>query len=557
MLEKWELVHSPSDKDQNRYRLKLKIEEHELPALLTELKVDSDSPFAAFSDGYSWGLYIYGLNETKIESLNNILAKKSGKTTQAPIPKPEPSAPAASNSAPNPNGSGFGTSSNSEKTEKEEFWELYLNPRYTFEEFVVGSNNMFTHAAALAVAENHGKVYNPLFIYGGVGLGKTHLMQAIGHYVGKKFPDLRIFYVTSEKFVSEVIDSVGRGTLQQFRDRYRQVDLLLVDDVQFLAESESTQDEFFHTFNILHQHNKQIVLTSDRPPKLLNTLADRLRSRFEWGLIADIKSPTLETRVAILKRKGEFEHVKLDDNMLLYVASKLKSDIRELEGFLKRINAYASITKQNVDMEMVKSLMKDLMPAEYMDEYLPPSPAPSEPAVPVIPVVPPPVFQHPVQAPVQQHVEVPVQAPSQPVSSQSVEGIDKTFRPVDVVFFYPEGKEQDLNKTKEKFRDVIKKHNLKFRLESIFDRMYNLQIKINYNMFTELCKTNKANIAIVVGPPPDSCISNDEFMTSISSFMESEKISLQYISWDELNKDYRYLNLALDITLTKHKDTAG
>jgi len=584
MLEKWELVHSPSEKDPNRYRLKLSIDENELSSIIMELKVDSGRPFAAFTDGYNWGLYVYDLSNEKLEKLKKILdeaiamarppevpeeiktnAPAAKPQARKPAPDPEfvqsaaPEASATESAPPSAQAPAKKPDDTPSKQGNGEFWELNLNSRYNFEEFVVGSNNRFTHAAALAVAENPGKVYNPLFIYGGVGLGKTHLMQAIGHFAKKKFPDLKIFYVTSEKFVSEVIDSIGRGTLQQFRDRYRQVDLLLVDDVQFLSESESTQDEFFHTFNILHQHNKQIVLTSDRPPKRLNTLEDRLRSRFEWGLIADIKSPTLETRVAILKRKGESEQVNLDENMLLYVASKLKSNIRELEGFLKRINAYAAITNQNVDMEMVKSLMKDLLPDDQDKDDAqsaaepPAAPAPAyQPPVAPAPVYQPPVVPAPAYQPPASSAQV-YHPPSQP----KITDVDKSFRPIEVVFFYPEGREAELNKAKEKFKEVITKHNLKFRLETVFDRNYSLQTKINYNMFAELCKTNKVSIAIVIGPPNDSGIPNDEFMNSVLSFMESSRISLQYLSWDEINKDYRYLNLALDITLTKHKDASS
>ncbi|OGS22459.1 MAG: chromosomal replication initiator protein DnaA [Elusimicrobia bacterium RIFOXYA2_FULL_39_19] len=561
MLEKFELAHSPSDKDKNRYRLKIRIVEEELNDLLQALKVDSGRPFASFSDEYNFGIYIYDLNDQKLDDLRNILTDKSTQPQKAVIP--DVPLPAAPNPIPEPPAQVPQPETTTPARQKavsgnDDFFKLSMNAKYTFEEFVVGSSNRFTHAAGMAVAENPGKVYNPLFIYGGVGLGKTHLMQAIGHFACKKYPDLKVFYVTSEKFISEVIDSIGRGTLAQFRDRYRQMDLLLVDDIQFLAESESTQEEFFHTFNILHQSGKQIVLTSDRPPKQLTTLEDRLKSRFEWGLIADIKSPSLETRVAILKRKGETEQVNLDDNMLLYVASKLKSNIRELEGFLKRINAYASITNQTVDMEMVKSLMKDLLPNDPEDEA--PSPevqqiTPQPPAqvysVPVQPIVKP--QPAPTLAPVKppQAAQVPITAVQKPVE---IDGVDKNLRAIDIVFFFPEGKEQELIKAKEKFRDVIKKHNLKFRLESVFDRSYIGNSKMNYNMFSELCKTNKVSITVVIGPPPEANVHSEDFMSNITAIMENAKISLQYLSWDELNKDYRYLNLALDITLTKHKD---
>jgi len=340
---------------------------------------------------------------------------------------------------------------------EESFWELKLNPNYTFEEFIVGLNNRFIHAAALAVAENIGKAYNPFFIYGGVGLGKTHLMQAIGHHAKDKNPESKTFYVTSEKFTSEVIEAIRRGEIQSFRDRYRNLDLLLVDDVQFLAESESTQEEFFHTFNILYENAKQIVLTSDRPPKQLTLLEDRLRSRFEWGLIADIKPPNLETRIAILKKKSEHENIELSEEMLKFIATRLISNIRELEGFLKRLSAFAKINKLEITMDLVKELMAELEPeVETAPAVVPQRPAvvPQRPAVST-------------QAPstVQQPPVIPSQAPGvipQPITGvynvPSAE-IDLSLLPVEVAFFYPEDKGIDLQTMKNKFMEIIKKHN--------------------------------------------------------------------------------------------------
>ncbi len=540
MLEKWELTPAPSEKDKNRWRLRLKISEEGIDKLLNKINLDIGRPFATLSEDFNWGIYLYNVDDEERKQLIKILENETKKEFDIPDERQVPT-------------------EQKEETDTEDFWQLKLNPDYTFEEFVVGPNNRFTHAAAMAVAENPGKVYNPLFIYGGVGLGKTHLMQAIGHYAKNKDPNKKVFYVTAEKFISEVIDSIGRGKIQQFRDRYRQIDLLLVDDVQFLAESESTQEEFFHTFNILHQNGKQIVLTSDRPPKQLTTLEDRLRSRFEWGLIADIKSPSLETRVAILKKKGEHENIKLDDNMLLYVASKLKSNIRELEGFLKRINAYATITGQQVDMNLVKSLMRDLLPESEIEKV----PVEEEPVVSKPPIVPP---EKPIIHTIPPKVPSPIVLPdtiSKPTEQKppSIEKVpvkevvseeDISLEPVEVAFFYPEEKEEQLVTVKNKFRSIIKKHNLKFRLVGVFERSYNPQTKINYGMFVELCKTNKVNIAVVLGPYPNSIVSDEEFSSNISTIMDNENIYLQYINWDELNKDYRYLNLALDITLTKH-----
>ena len=226
-----------------------------------------------------------------------------------------------------------------------------LNPRYTFDTFIVGSSNQFAHAACRAVAEAPSRSYNPLFIYGGVGLGKTHLMHAIGHYVLLHDRNLVLTYISSERFMNEMINAVRYDRLIDFRERYRSVDVLLVDDVQFLAGKEGTQNEFFHTFNALYDSQKQIVLSSDCPPHEIEQLEERLRSRFEWGLIADIQSPDLETKVAILKKKAEAEAVPLPDSVAIYIAGRIKSNIRELEGSLIRLIAYASLTGRELSVD--------------------------------------------------------------------------------------------------------------------------------------------------------------------------------------------------------------
>ncbi|MER5258641.1 MULTISPECIES: chromosomal replication initiator protein DnaA [unclassified Streptomyces] len=237
-----------------------------------------------------------------------------------------------------------------------------LNPKYLFDTFVIGASNRFAHAAAVAVAEAPAKAYNPLFIYGESGLGKTHLLHAIGHYARSLYPGTRVRYVSSEEFTNEFINSIRDGKGDTFRKRYREMDILLVDDIQFLASKESTQEEFFHTFNTLHNANKQIVLSSDRPPKQLVTLEDRLRNRFEWGLITDVQPPELETRIAILRKKAVQEQLNAPPEVLEFIASRISRNIRELEGALIRVTAFASLNRQPVDLGLTEIVLKDLIP---------------------------------------------------------------------------------------------------------------------------------------------------------------------------------------------------
>ncbi|MFA5146498.1 MAG: chromosomal replication initiator protein DnaA [Candidatus Omnitrophota bacterium] len=239
--------------------------------------------------------------------------------------------------------------------------EIGLNPKYTFESFVVGSSNRFAHAASMAVCESPAKAYNPLFIYGGVGLGKTHLMHAIGQSAVQKFPKTKILYISSEEFTNQLIGAIQNRTTQKFREKYRYVDILLIDDIQFIAGKESTQEEFFHTFNALFDAHKQIVVSSDRPPKEIQNLEDRLVSRFEWGLVTDIQPPDFETRIAILKKKSEKETIALPDDVFYFLGEKIKTNIRELEGALIRVVAYSKLIGRDVSLDLAREVLKDMI----------------------------------------------------------------------------------------------------------------------------------------------------------------------------------------------------
>ncbi|MCB5239286.1 MULTISPECIES: chromosomal replication initiator protein DnaA [Niallia] len=254
-------------------------------------------------------------------------------------------------------------STKQKKKEEEVTEQTILNSKYTFDTFVIGSGNRFAHAASLAVAEAPAKAYNPLFIYGGVGLGKTHLMHAIGHYVLDHNPSAKVVYLSSEKFTNEFINSIRDNKGAEFRDKYRNVDVLLIDDIQFLAGKESTQEEFFHTFNTLHEESKQIIISSDRPPKEIPTLEDRLRSRFEWGLITDITPPDLETRIAILRKKAKADGLDIPNEVMLYIANQIDTNIRELEGALIRVVAYSSLINKDINADLAAEALKDIVPS--------------------------------------------------------------------------------------------------------------------------------------------------------------------------------------------------
>ncbi len=245
----------------------------------------------------------------------------------------------------------------------EEPFAHMMNPKYTFDTFVIGAGNRFAHAASLAVAEAPAKAYNPLFLYGGVGLGKTHLMHAIGHYVLEHNPSARVMYISSEKFTNEFINAIRDNRGESFRNKYRSIDVLLIDDIQFLAGKEQTQEEFFHTFNALHEERKQIIISSDRPPKEIPTLEERLRSRFEWGLITDIQPPDLETRIAILRKKARAENLDIPNEAMVYIANQIDTNIRELEGALIRVVAYSSLINEDITSHLAAEALKDIIPS--------------------------------------------------------------------------------------------------------------------------------------------------------------------------------------------------
>ncbi len=613
MIERWSMSFSPTQRGEKRYKIRVWGEQGDLRDLIEKIGNICSRPFVPRDDEYNWAFYVHNVDSQVKGKIIKIL-DESMKAPKPPVSQVEYREE-------------IGEKKESEKPRKENsqrsfrpVGELKLNPAYTFDNFVVGPSNRFTHAATQAVAKSPGEIYNPLFIYGGVGLGKTHLLHAIGHYVKSKKSDAKILYVSTETFMNEVIEAIGKGTLEEFRERYRQVDVLLIDDIQFLVEAESTQEEFFHTFNVLHDAHKQIVISSDKPPKQLTTLEERLKSRFEWGLIADIKSPNLETRVAILKKKEELENLDLSDNILIYIAGKLKSNIRELEGFLKRINAYGQLTKQQITIDLVRELMNDLLPEREREELVEvkppetkvpeleeekkPVPPPSEVeeerkcltcgqnltyvekydrwychnckkyAPKEIPEMAAPEFPPPEEEVTEEEVEEikrerilppseekeaevakePEPAPEVSPPPAEPAPVDETLRKVEVGYFYPHDRSKEFEELKAQFDEVLKKHKLKFRLEAVFENDYIAEKKINYGMFAELCKTGNVRIAVVLGPPPGSSLSEGEFSRMLGAILDDANISLHFVPYDDIKKRYKYLNMLLDIAVIGHKE---
>ncbi len=349
-ITKYFLQPAPSPGDKNRYKLSTVSSENDIKNLAQKLSVINSEPFPLTDNQYQWAIYLYCVSDemkNKLkEQLNKIVVKKT-------------MIAAGGMSATKLRGV-----TESVAGDKKVKYRSNLNPKYTFDNFVVGSSTRFTYAACQSVAENPGKNYNPLYIYGGVGLGKTHLMHAIGNYVKNKYSDYIELYSSTDQFTSEVLEAIELGNLKELKDKYKKIDILLMDDIQFLEQSEATQEEFFHIFNAMHSIGKQIIITSDKPPKKLIILEERLKSRFEWGLTTDVQSPNLETRKIILKSKSLKIGLKLSEEILNYISEQLTSNIRELEGIINRIFAYKDFSIDAITLKLVKDIIKNILPVE-------------------------------------------------------------------------------------------------------------------------------------------------------------------------------------------------
>ncbi|MEA3506862.1 MAG: chromosomal replication initiator protein DnaA [Elusimicrobiota bacterium] len=350
-LKNYSLEPAPSPKDKNRYKLNLEGSEDDVNKIVKQLSGISSRPFPSPEPDFDWALFLYDLKAGVRDKISSELDRVIKLKKDSPNKQEKNIEIKDKDSAPQL---------------KLETDSSGLRKGYTFDKFVVGTNTRFTYAACKAVADKPGKNYNPLFVYGGVGLGKTHLMQAIGHHVKQNFPEMKVVYISCGKFINEVVEAIEKGTINKLRNQFKNVDLLLIDDIQFLEQSESTQEEFFHIFNDMHEVEKQIILTSDKPPKKLATLEDRLKSRFEWGLTTDVKSPNFETRKAILKKKASEADLELPDDINNFIAERLTSNIRELEGIINRIVAYQELSaeEETVNVSLIKDIMRNILPED-------------------------------------------------------------------------------------------------------------------------------------------------------------------------------------------------
>ncbi len=602
MINKWDLVESFSADYPDRWKMLLQSDREDavkLASILTKLGYSCGRPTSSREKEFSWSFYVYQMNQDTISNVQAIvddykagpdefdlekyLPPKIEKIADKEEVSTEEIEQAISVAVPEP-----APAAKTVITEEQRsilLSEIGLNSRYTFDSFVVGKNNHFAKAAALAVAEMPGKVYNPLFIYGDVGLGKTHLMQAIGHFVLGINPNAKILYTTAERFMAEVIDAIRYGKIIDFRNKYRKMDVLLIDDIQFLSEAEAAQEEFYHTFNALYDDHKQIVIASDKPPKKISVLEERLRSRFEWGLITDIQSPNLETRVAILKAKAEITKMIIEDEVLYFIAEQLKNNIRELEGFLIRIVAYASLTKRQINKKLAEELLQDLLPEESpgleMATTLPPleealaqsvaeqAPTPQAPEPP--PVAPPPPVAAPEPAPAPPPEPAPEPAPPlapepepapppppaapapQPIPAAAPVSAAKgdEVRALRTGYIYPSGHDKELDLMIKNFADTIKKHKIKFKLDRAFAQTYTPQQSMDFGGMVSACRTNAIDLVIWMGPPPAENLLEGEFVRSLHAVFDKEKIPLQYLSLESVPKQYKYLNMVLDFAFLK------
>lgn len=516
-----------------------------------------------------------------------------------------------------------------------------LKPAYSFDQFVVGPNNHVAVGACQAVVKAPGETYNPLVVYGPAGVGKTHLMQAAAHEMLVKNPSFKVKYISAERFMNEIVTAIAEDRVIDIRKAYSALDLLIIDDVQYLVESKIAQEELFHIFNNMHQENRQVILAADRTPNQLASLSKGIRSRLEWGLAADIQPPDENTRLEILRRKQSVQGMSMSDDMLRPAARALRSNVRELEGFLKRLHAYVTLSHQELSMNLVQAVVRELAPdsadvaangASLNNESPGLSPAPGiapaltkvlhpenghkngkngahkngkaadgaddlereEKVVRKPPVPPPdlsaltevldgakdtpaakkpakdapapaPAAAAPAAPPAPPKAEPAPAAPPPAKAAPPMQAIPESpdaamnddpdmpagHKEVAAVFFFPEGKTEELETVHRKFQEVIKKHKLKFRLKRAHDDAYAFKGKVDYARFSDVCKERKAPVAIVIGPPPESLITEQDFNDPLTVALDGQNVSVQLVSWGEINKDYRYLNLALDIALVR------